>query len=485
MKRNPVLVVSALALVLVGCSEADSQLNGGGEDLASVNLALTTVPSGVLCVKVVVTVAGQTVTPPLITVSSGASSLNLSLGRLPAGSASFQGSAYTVACASVTSSTTATWVSDSATATLALGAVTTVTLTFRPNNPVSVNANFVANVAQVSAGEAATYAAMADGTVLQWGDPGTGTTYSAPTVVGSLAGVAQVSAGERFACARKTDGTIWCWGWNSSGQLGPNATAGMDQRYATPVQVPLSGSAIDVQAGGAFACAILAGGALYCWGENMAGQLGVSTPNTSPTPIRTFGGVSAVSLGAQHTCIIGNWYGEVRCVGANSSGQLGDGTTLDKSSFVDTGLVNAVGIAAANGHTCAALSDGTIHCFGSNALGELGDGTYTQRHTPVSVLNITNAVQVVAGAQHTCALLDSGNVSCWGYGPALAAEANGYQNTPVTVQNLTGVTAVRAGSFHTCVETSNRSVSCWGTNASGQIGDRTNKFAARPTPVVF
>ena len=230
--------------LMVGCgappeSEEDRAL-------AEAELALTTVPANVQCIKVTVTIGGQVLSQPLLPVTSGSSSASLSLGQLPSVNAIFTGAAFNLACASVTGTTTPTWIADQELATLAPGVLTVIEMTFRKNNPVGVGANFVDNIAEISVGTQASYARLADGTVLQWGL--TANLSLTPTPVPSLTNVVQVAAGQLFACARKGDGTVWCWGRSGPHRvLGPNVAANVTQ--ATPVQVPLVGSVSDLAAG--------------------------------------------------------------------------------------------------------------------------------------------------------------------------------------------------------------------------------------------
>jgi alpha-tubulin suppressor-like RCC1 family protein len=77
-----------------------------------------------------------------------------------------------------------------------------------------------------------------------------------------------------------------------------------------------------------------------------------------------------------HTCAV-SADGSLRCWGANASGQLGNGATLDRDAPVAAALTDVVGAGAAGTHTCARLGAGETWCWGANAFGQLGDGTPT------------------------------------------------------------------------------------------------------------
>ena len=78
--------------------------------------------------------------------------------------------------------------------------------------------------------------------------------------------------------------------------------------------------------------------------------------------------------------------GTVWAWGDNGYGQLGDGTTTDRTTPVQvSGLSGVTAIAAGCYHTVALKSDGTVWAWGYNGYGQLGDGTTTQRTTPVQV----------------------------------------------------------------------------------------------------
>jgi serine/threonine-protein kinase len=73
--------------------------------------------------------------------------------------------------------------------------------------------------------------------------------------------------------------------------------------------------------------------------------------------------------------------GETWCWGLNDNGQLGDGTTTNRSFPVQvimangTPLTNVVAIDSGRTHTCAIANKRAL-CWGDNTSGQLGDGTF-------------------------------------------------------------------------------------------------------------
>jgi hypothetical protein len=105
----------------------------------------------------------------------------------------------------------------------------------------------------------------------------------------------------------------------------------------------------------------------------------------------------ATGSGSDHVCAA-LLDGTVRCWGCNAYGQLGDGTKTSRISPVALSGLGSVrtleGIATGERHACAALKDGSVKCWGSNVYGQLGDGTTTEKTTPTSVSGLSNVQSI-------------------------------------------------------------------------------------------
>lgn len=302
-----------------------------------------------------------------------------------------------------------------------------------------------------------------------------------------LTNIVQVSGGSSHTCALTTTGGVKCWGWNESGQIGDGTTR---TERPTPVDVTGLGSEVAaIAAGGYFSCALTTTGGVKCWGMNVHGELGDGTTTNRSAPVDVTGltsGVVAIAAGGYHACAL-TTVGGVKCWGWNDTGQLGDDTESTRNTPVDVvGLVNGVTAIAAGGyHTCALTSAGGVKCWGGNTSGTLGNGGTTNQRTPVDVVGLGSGIAAIAtGSYQTCALTTSGGVKCWGANSSgtLGDGTTTSRLTPVDVVGLgSGVAAIDTGAMHTCALTTAGGVKCWGMNHRGQVGDGTS--ANKNTPV--
>lgn len=296
--------------------------------------------------------------------------------------------------------------------------------------------------------------------------------------------VSQVVSGNHHACARYTNGQVKCWGRNHLMQLGLGDAVDRD----TPVSLTAIGAIVELFAGGDRTCGRKNNGELVCWGDGLA-----------PATVTFAGGASAsyASLGSSHLCAVLSG-GGVQCFGANTSGQLGDGTTAAAASPVSvTGypsLYSALVVASGADHSCAIHAGtgtgGDVYCWGDDSFAQLGNSLaanpqLTPIFTDLGGTSTLQALSIAAGNRFTCAVeTSSGNLRCWGdnslqqLGTAAAVSVN-------TLSAFTASTVfVGAGSRHACALTtdvvldeygipsikSDGKVKCWGSNASGQLG---------------
>ena len=187
-------------------------------------------------------------------------------------------------------------------------------------------------VTSLSAGYLHTCAVTGVGGVKCWGDNSVGelgdnsnAQRTTPVDVVGLDNVTTVTVGEAHTCALTSAGGVKCWGYNSDGQLGDDSTT---DRWAPVDVVGLSSGAVALAGGGMHTCAVMVGGAMRCWGGNSIGQLGDGTIIRRLTPVDVIGlgsGATAIAAGYLHTCAVVAG-GAVQCWGDARAGQLGDGT---------------------------------------------------------------------------------------------------------------------------------------------------------------
>jgi alpha-tubulin suppressor-like RCC1 family protein len=273
---------------------------------------------------------------------------------------------------------------------------------------------------------------------------GTTTSRNVPTLVrGGITNWSQISTGHHHTCAVTQLGVAYCWGDGSFGALGNGSTLGS----LTPIGVHTNIAFQAVYAGEYFTCGRAKGSspaAIYCWGQNSFGQLGIGNTTHQMTPgPAVIGGakwIETMTVGGHHVCAISYSPSQLHCWGDNTYGQLGIGNTTRQTSPV---VVNTFfqPISAGNDFTCGRHGSGNIYCWGRGDLGSLGNGFFGNRLSPYPVsggfVYPNESRALAAGGHHVIAKRTNGIVMAWGHN-SFGQLGNGTTDTkpsPVVILN--------------------------------------------------
>ncbi|HEY9225230.1 MAG TPA: hypothetical protein VIP11_01200 [Gemmatimonadaceae bacterium] len=258
-----------------------------------------------------------------------------------------------------------------------------------------------------------------------------------------------LSVGRITTCGVVTDGDGLCWGPNQRGEIGNPATAPGAAANPNPTLVIANGVRFkQISAGWQHACGLSTEGVVYCWGNNLDGQLGISARDSihsTPTAIESSERFTSIAAAARHTCGI-TIDRRAFCWGQNAYGQLGDGTRMSHatptpvaggmkfvsiatSTFFISALPPEVSLPPGTApactptesgvpycwaaHTCALTEAGQPYCWGWNGWGQLGDGTLETRVTPTAVSGSLTLNGLALGESSTCGMRGT-TVWCWG-----------------------------------------------------------------------
>ncbi len=303
-----------------------------------------------------------------------------------------------------------------------------------------------------------------DGTVRCWGhgikgQTGTGGDHGRPAPVAGISGAVEVACGEWFSCARLRTGGVRCWG-----------------AFASPEAVGRIDDAVSLSASDAEACVLRRSAAVQCWpgGELVSSRL---SPDAKPGQVTTVvaDGATQVSLGSIHGCaLVAD--GAVKCFGENFTGQCAAPT---EKGFV--------GVAAGGSHSCAWKADGSAVCWGNNEYGATGDEVLSRSHPPMRVSGLKDVKSMSVGPGYSCAIRRDGQVWCWGnnsFGQRGVVEgAAAFQ--PTVVKGLDQVAELAAGGRHLCARLTSGRIVCWGANFWGELGggSEPNAISGAPSAV--
>jgi alpha-tubulin suppressor-like RCC1 family protein len=232
-------------------------------------------------------------------------------------------------------------------------------------------------------------------------------------------------------------------------------------------------------------------------GKNVTGQIGDGTTvnRSVPVPVINLANVTVMGGGAFHSLAVES-DGSVWAWGNNTFGQVGNGSNSGPGNtgvFTPTqvlgvsGAINVAGggIQSGQQHSLALKSDGTVWGWGSNGSGQLGNGTTTSATRAGKTLVLTDTVAIAAGGQHSLALKNDGTV--WAFGSNSSGQLGignlTNQSTPVQVTALSGIIAIAAGGNHSLAVKNDGTVWAWGNNVDGQLGNGTTSQQTTPVQV--
>jgi alpha-tubulin suppressor-like RCC1 family protein len=305
--------------------------------------------------------------------------------------------------------------------------------------------------------------ALVAGRLLTWTKTGSGGSFALPATQTDTRGIATVT----FTTSTVAASTYRISATDASG------FSGTSPDITTQPQMSLASIAAGM---GAFSsCGVASNGNPWCWGANDLGELGIGTTVDRSLPGRVSGNLTmnSLSAGYSHACGV-TTSGVVQCWGGNAYGQLGDNTLASRS--VPAPIVSSLtltAVAAGHAHTCALASGGDVYCWGSDGRGQLGDGNQGSNSTaPIKVAGGISFASVSAGGYHTCGITVGGDAYCWG------SNANGQlgdssltdRSMPSRVAGGLKFTSISAGESHTCGVASGGKAYCWGDDRYGQLG---------------
>uniref|UniRef100_A0AAY4AK88 HECT domain-containing protein n=1 Tax=Denticeps clupeoides TaxID=299321 RepID=A0AAY4AK88_9TELE len=270
-----------------------------------------------------------------------------------------------------------------------------------------------------------------------------------PELVGALDAqkIAVVSCGRNHSLAVNELGQVFAWGAGGGGQLGlgtPEEVVRVPRLIKKLCKHRIS----QVMCGNQHCIALSKDGQLFTWGQNSNGQLGLGKgePSTlSPQPLKSLMGVpvAQISAGGDHSFAV-SLSGAVFGWGKNNAGQLGLNDEQDRAvpchiKFLRSQKV--VYISCGDEHTAALTKDGGLFTFGNGSRGQLGHDSINNEPLPRRVVELmgTEVSQIACGRHHTLAFVPSSGLvyafGCNAFGQ-LGTHSTVSSKTPLPIRSI-------------------------------------------------
>ena len=234
-----------------------------------------------------------------------------------------------------------------------------------------------------------------------------------------------------------------------------------------------------LSAGEDHTCILKSNGKAYCWGANSVGQLGDGSTESSMTPVAVSGDLQlkSISAGWDHTCGV-TVDDEAFCWGRGRYGGLGNGSS--ENSMVPTAVSGGMSFESVNsgmGHTCGITSDGDGYCWGRNEDGILGNNSVEGSLVPIPVSGGHKFGSLNAGSATTCGITTNGDAYCWGASDFgnLLGQGPDERDRKLAPGLVAGEfdfrpNSISVGLDHICAVTTADKAVCWGRGRYGKLG---------------
>ncbi|XP_063636749.1 probable E3 ubiquitin-protein ligase HERC4 isoform X22 [Pan troglodytes] len=257
--------------------------------------------------------------------------------------------------------------------------------------------------------------------------------------------IVAVSCGEAHTLALNDKGQVYAWGLDSDGQLG---LVGSEECIRVPRNIKSLSDIqiVQVACGYYHSLALSKASEVFCWGQNKYGQLGLGTDckkQTSPQLLKSLLGIPfmQVAAGGAHSFVL-TLSGAIFGWGRNKFGQLGLNDENDR--YVPNLLKSLrsqkiVYICCGEDHTAALTKEGGVFTFGAGGYGQLGHNSTSHEINPRKVFELMGSIvtQIACGRQHTSAFVpSSGRIYSFGLGGngQLGTGSTSNRKSPFTVK---------------------------------------------------
>ena len=277
------------------------------------------------------------------------------------------------------------------------------------------------------------------------------------------------------------DGALYVWGKNSYGQLG----VGDEVNKNTPIKVTaINGKVMELIISNSFSVyAILEDGSLYSWGNNYYGELGVGDEvnKNTPTKVNLPSKIKElITTGSSVYALMED--GSLYAWGYNYHDELGIGSNEDKNTPTKVNLPSKIKeLITTNGPSVYALmEDSSLYSWGNNESGQLGVGDEVNKNTPTKVNLPSKIKELITTGSSVYALMEDSSLYSWGdniFGQLGVGDEVNKKNTPTKV-NLPGkIKELITNGLSSYAILEDSSLYSWGYNSYGQlgVGDEVNR----------